>query len=135
MYASNSDDFTTAATTGLTGTTAADGTATFGSIRYSDHARGDGISNASPAYQYYWLVETTAPAGHELLPDAIPFQLTDANSSDFTVGVTVENVPVNGGFTLPLTGGSFATFLFYVVGLLLVAGAIVLIMRTRRLQG
>lgn len=135
VYASNSNDFASATTTGLAGTTAADGTATIGSIRYSDHARGDGISDASPVYQYYWLVETAAPAGHELLPDAIPFQLTDANSSGFTVGVSVENVPVNGGFTLPLTGGTFATFLFSVVGALLVAGAILLLVHSRRRLG
>jgi len=135
VYASNSDDFATAATTGLTGTTAADGTTTIGSIRYSDHALGDGISSASPAYQYYWLVETVAPAGHELLPDAVPFQLTDGNSTDFTVGLSIENVPTNGGFNLPLTGGPLATVLFYVVGGLFAVGAVLMILRTRRVHG
>lgn len=135
VYASNSNDFATAATTGLTGTTAADGTTTIGSIRYSDHALGDGISTSSPAYEYYWLVETVAPAGHELLPDAVPFQLTEGNSTDFTVGVSVENVPTNGGFTLPLTGGTFATVVFYLIGGLLAVGAVLLILRTRRVHG
>lgn len=132
VFASHTNEYGTATTTGLTGTTDADGIATIAGIRYSDFAGGAVIGTTDPAYAYYWLVETRAPDGFELLPEAVPFQITSANANDNFVDVTVENVPTNGGFELPLTGGSVPTFVFYGAGALLIIGSAILIVRARR---
>jgi fimbrial isopeptide formation D2 family protein len=107
-------------------TVAADGTVTISGLRYSDFANGATVAPGAPGYQSYWLVETKAPTGYELLADPIKFDVTAATS---TVGVdlTVKNVPSNAGFQLPFTGGSGRTVV-YVIGILLIlaAGAVVI---------
>lgn len=132
VYASHTNDYGTASTTGLAGTTNADGSATITGLRYSDFAEGAAIGTTDPAYAYYWLVETRAPNGFELLPEPVPFQITSGNANDDIVDVTIENVPTNGGFELPLTGGTVPTLVIYAAGAMLIVGAVFLLARARR---
>lgn len=113
-------------------TTAADGTLTLSGLRYSDWADGSEITDPA-AFQKYYLVEVQAPAGYELLAEPIEFTVTAATTAA-GVDLQVENVPANGGFKLPLTGGS-GTALLYAAGALLVAGAVVLLLNSRRRAG
>lgn len=111
-------------------TVAADGTLTISGLRYSDWANGAAVLPGSADYRTYYLVETTAPEGYELLAEPISFLI---NSASTTVGVDLEvkNIPSNGGFELPLTGG-VGTGLLYAAGALLVTGAGLLLVRSRR---
>ncbi|MEV4953121.1 SpaH/EbpB family LPXTG-anchored major pilin [Paenarthrobacter nitroguajacolicus] len=111
-------------------TVAADGTLTISGLRYSDWADGAAVAPGSADYRTYYLVETTAPAGYELLAEPISFLI---NSASTTVGIdlSVKNIPSNGGFELPLTGG-VGTGLLYAAGALLVVGAGLLFVRNRK---
>ncbi|WP_237687279.1 SpaH/EbpB family LPXTG-anchored major pilin [Arthrobacter sunyaminii] len=113
-------------------TTAADGTLTLSGLRYSNWADGREITDAA-AFQKYYLVEVEAPAGYELLAQPIEFTVTAATTAA-GVDLQVENVPSNGGFKLPLTGGS-GTALLYAAGVLLVGGAAALLLNSRRRAG
>ncbi|MET4541807.1 fimbrial isopeptide formation D2 family protein/LPXTG-motif cell wall-anchored protein [Arthrobacter bambusae] len=111
-------------------TVAADGTLTISGLRYSDWANGAAVAPGSADYRTYYLVETTAPSGYELLAEPVSF-LVDAATTTVGIDLEVKNVPSNGGFELPLTGG-VGTGLLYAAGLLLIAGASLLFVRTRR---
>ena len=102
----------------------------------------------------YYLKETKAPAGYNLLKDPITIVITATvtdtedkqeltalaitangdngtpNVTNGTVGITVEN---NSGATLPETGG-MGTTLFYVFGAILMVGAAVLLVTKRRMN-
>ncbi|OAN39204.1 SpaH/EbpB family LPXTG-anchored major pilin [Microbacterium sp. H83] len=118
----------------LAGTTdfavAADGTVTISGLRYSDWADNAAVAPGEDGYQSYWLAETVAPDGFELLAAPIEFTVTAASTA-VGVDLQVVNVPSNAGFTLPLTGGT-GTTLFLAGGVLLLAGALLLAVRSRR---
>ena len=93
----------------------------------------------------YYLYETKAPAGHNLLSEPVHFKISadynedgsNYNSVTVTVGEDAAsntlstNVVNRSGVTLPETGG-VGTTIFYVLGGLLVVGAgVVLITRKR----
>lgn len=102
----------------------------------------------------YYLHETEAPAGYNLLKDRITVVITatvtdtedkqeltalvvtandkagTSNVQDGTVGITVEN---NSGATLPETGG-MGTTMFYIFGAILMVGAAVLLITKRRMN-
>lgn len=123
-----------------TATSATDGTVDLGALVRSDWQNGASVPDMAN-YRVYWLVETKAPAGYELLAQPVPFIVTDAglvgvtlNSSGVVTGVddlltNVVNVETNAGFTLPLTGGTGTLFLT-VGGVALLA--IVLVVARRR---
>lgn len=111
-------------------TVAADGTLTISGLRYSDWANGAAVAPGSPDYRTYYLVETTAPAGYELLAEPISFLINQATTA-VGIDLEVKNIPSNGGFELPHTGG-VGTGLLYAAGALLVAGAALLLFRSRR---
>lgn len=135
VYASQDDAEAGTNPISLGGTTTftagADGTLTIAGLRYSDYANGTTVAPGDPGYQSYWLVETKAPSGYELLADPIEFEITAATS---TVGtdLTVENVPSNAGFELPFTGGAGRTTVYVVGVLLLLAAAGIIVMNRRR---
>ncbi|OFI39495.1 fimbrial protein [Arthrobacter sp. SW1] len=106
-------------------TVAADGTLTISGLRYSDFANDGTVTPRN-----YYLVETTAPDGYELLAEPIAFQV-NATTTVAGVDLNVTNTPSNAGFQLPLTGGA-GTGLLYVAGGLIVAGAGLLFFRSRR---
>ncbi|SEF12998.1 hypothetical protein SAMN04489740_4315 [Arthrobacter alpinus] len=111
-------------------TVGANGQLTIMGLRYSDFADGVALVPGDANYRTYYLVETVAPSGCELLAEPISFLV---NSATTAVGVDlqVKNVPSNSGFELPFTGGP-GTSLLYGGGILLLAGAALLLVRNRR---
>lgn len=110
-------------------TTDASGNLVIAGLRYSNWANGAEVSPGDPGYQTYWLVETTAPAGYELL--AQPVETTVTSSDPAVVTVTIDNVPHNAGFELPLTGG-MGTLALTAGGVLVLAGTGLFMARGRR---
>lgn len=53
----------------------------------------------------YYLVETQAPSGYNLLKDAVPVNFTDTDV-EATAGVYTVEVPNSSGIQLPITGGT-----------------------------
>lgn len=84
------------------------------------------------AYLSYWLVETKAPDGYNLLdkPVEVDFKDKDTSHADnsYTVSYTIENT---NEFVLPLTGGA-GTMLLTVAGVALVGGGIVALLLSRK---
>ena len=92
------------------------GAATFGGL-----ANGD-----------YYLVETKAPAGYNQLTE--PYKVTVAGSDTDTAKLSVTaKVANNTGALLPSTGG-MGTTVFYVLGFVLVMGAVVLLVTKKRMS-
>ena len=95
---------------------------------------------------HYKLVETATPPGYNSIDD-IEFDITPAADGDLddvsvtnlsltaddTAGSLTGNVVNNQGVTLPSTGG-MGTTVFYIVGGLLVAGALVLLIVKKRMN-
>lgn len=98
-------------------TTASDGTAMFENIA-------NGI---------YYLVETEAPAGYNLLTAPVKVEVTAVKNTE---GTAVADIPAqvenSTGSALPSTGG-MGTTLFYVIGGLMMAGAAVLLVTKKRM--
>lgn len=74
------------------------------------------------AYGTYYLVETKAPAGYNMLPTPVEMVIDAASYTDAEV-VTIYNAA---GFQLPSTGGE-GTTMFMVVGGVIIAAAMMLI--------
>lgn len=106
------------ADTGAVGTSApsnGSGGVVIRDIRVSDFENNAVLTLANQ--RVYWLAETTAPAGFELLAEAIPVVLNSdgtlhrvttwsGSTPTATAPLTaVTNVPANAGLNLPLTGG------------------------------
>jgi len=109
-------------------TTNADGQVVIDGLRYSSWE--DGVQ--LDPMRGYWLLEVKAPAGYELLTAPVEFFVTGQVSE--TINLTVENVPHNAGFDLPLTGGAGTTWLT-IAGLLVLVAAGALLARSRRQAG
>lgn len=80
-------------------------------------------------YDYY-LVETQAPSGYNILTNAVKVNFTDAEV-EATAGVYTVKVPNSAGITLPITGGA-GTVLFTVIGIAFMAGAVILFVISRK---
>lgn len=80
-------------------------------------------------YDYY-LVETKAPSGYNILADAVKVNFTDADV-EATNGVYTVEVPNSSGITLPITGGE-GIVLFSVIGIVFMGGAVFLFIMTRK---
>ena len=80
-------------------------------------------------YDYY-LVETQAPSGYNLLDNAVKVNFTDAEV-EATAGIYTVEVPNSSGIKLPITGGT-GTVIFTVVGIALMVGAVVLLVVSRK---
>ena len=74
-------------------------------------------------YDYY-LVETQAPSGYNILDNAVKVNFTDADV-EATAGVYTVQVPNSSGIKLPITGGT-GTVIFTIIGIALMVGAVVL---------
>lgn len=100
------------------GITGADGTLTF--AKYE----ANGVK-----YDYY-LVETKAPSGYNLLTNAVKVNFTDTQV-EATAGIYTVDVENNSGIQLPVTGGT-GTVIFTVIGIALMVGAVVLLVFSRK---
>lgn len=107
-------------------TTTADGSVRIEGLRYSYFANGE-VDNEGPLAQKYWLVETKALEGHQLLAEPIEFEVTSFDGSNV---YTVTNSANTNGFVLPLTGGT-GTALLTLLGVILL-GVVLFVARTRR---
>lgn len=84
----------------------------------------------------YYLLETEAPVGYNLLADAIAVVIEDTadNKADApNVEIPYTEVENNTGFELPSTGG-MGTTLFYLVGGMMVVAAGVLLVTKKRME-
>ena len=80
-------------------------------------------------YDYY-LVETQAPSGYNILNNAAKVNFTDADVAA-TAGIYTVQVPNNSGIQLPITGGT-GTVIFTIIGIALMVGAVVLFVVSRK---
>ena len=80
-------------------------------------------------YDYY-LVETQAPSGYNLLADAVKVNFTDTEVAT-TAGIYTVQVPNKSGIQLPITGGT-GTVIFTIIGIALMVGAVVLFVVSRK---
>ena len=80
-------------------------------------------------YDYY-LVETQAPSGYNILDNAVRVNFTDADV-EATDGVYTVKVPNSSGIQLPITGGT-GTVIFTIIGIALMVGAFVLFVVSRK---
>lgn len=78
----------------------------------------------------YYLVETQAPSGYNLLDNAVAVNFTDA-AVEATAGIYTVDVENSDGFQLPITGGT-GTVIFTVIGIVLMGGAVVLFVVSRK---
>jgi fimbrial isopeptide formation D2 family protein/LPXTG-motif cell wall-anchored protein len=79
----------------------------------------------------YTLVETTVPGGYNKAPDKT-VTIDPAKENNWTTELTVESTVTNNqGTELPSTGG-IGTTIFYIVGGVMVAGAVVFLLTKRR---
>lgn len=83
----------------------------------------------------YYLEETAAPAGYNLLDKPVKVIVNGANATveDPSALTVTEKVANNTGSTLPETGG-MGTTIFYVLGSVLVLGAVVLLVTKKRMS-
>ena len=80
-------------------------------------------------YDYY-LVETQAPSGYNILDNAVKVNFTDTEV-EATNGVYTVEVPNSSGIKLPITGGT-GTVIFTIIGIALMVGAVVLFVVSRK---
>ena len=80
-------------------------------------------------YDYY-LVETQAPSGYNILDNAVKVNFTDTDV-EATAGVYTVKVPNSSGIQLPITGGT-GTVIFTIIGIALMVGAVVLFVVSRK---
>lgn len=83
----------------------------------------------STNYDYY-LVETAAPSGYNILDNAVKVNFTDAEVAA-TSGVYTVDVPNRSGIKLPITGGT-GTAIFTVIGIGLMVVAVLLFVFARK---
>lgn len=113
-----------------TGTSDATGKVTIPGLETSDFYNGAPQTNL----QYYCLVETKAPTGYNLNPQAVSFSILQATATASVpalVPVTVNDQLANLGNSLPLTGGEGVTALS-IGGVLLVGGGLAYYLVTSR---
>ncbi len=81
----------------------------------------------------YYLVETQAPTGYALPPNAIEITINPAGNGnvDDNGHVTVKIPNGTNNFSLPITGEA-GTILFTVIGIALMAGAVALFLRSKK---
>ena len=80
-------------------------------------------------YDYY-LVETQAPSGYNILDNAVKVNFTDTEV-EATAGVYTVKVSNSSGILLPITGGT-GTVIFTIIGIALMVGAVVLFVVSRK---
>jgi len=105
-----------------------DGLVRISGLRYTNWAAND-IARDPEARHTYWVAETKAPSGYELLAEPLEIEV-DAAQQTVSAATRVENAPHNIGFRLPLTGAG-GTWLFTGGGILLAGIGLLLASRRR----
>lgn len=85
---------------------------------------------ANGTHYTYYLVETQAPHGYNILAEAVKVNFTDTDVKA-TDGVYTVEVPNSSGITLPITGGE-GIVIFTVIGIVLMVGAVILFVIFRK---
>lgn len=85
---------------------------------------------ANGTHYTYYLVETQAPHGYNILAEAVKVNFTDTDV-EATDGVYTVKVPNSSGITLPITGGE-GIVIFTVIGIVLMVGAVILFVIFRK---
>ena len=80
-------------------------------------------------YNYY-LVETQAPSGYNILDNAVKVNFTDAEVAG-TNGIYTVEIANTSGIQLPITGGT-GTVIFTIIGIALMVGAVMLFVVSRK---
>ena len=114
----------------MTGTEVPDGAATFVTPE-SGKLDIDGLDLGT-----YYLRETKAPEGYNLLADPIEIKIEDTavdGAAAPIVEIPVQHVENSSGIELPSTGG-IGTTIFYTLGGLLAVGAVVLLVTKKRMH-
>lgn len=121
-------------------TSSSDFATTYGATVLTTNASGE-INVSGLDEGPYKLIETKAPAGYNKL--TAPRDLVITTTGDYsqiataltsgTNGITEVNVQNNAGTVLPSTGG-IGTTLFYIIGGLLVVGAVVVLIVRKRMD-
>ena len=78
----------------------------------------------------YYLVETKAPTGYNLLSNAVEVHFTDAEVAG-TNGIYTVEIENTSGIQLPITGGT-GTVIFTIIGIALMVGAVMLFVVSRK---
>ncbi len=102
-------------------------------LRFSNFADGVDVAVGEPNYRSYWIVETKAPKGYEMLVEPIEVHVKSVSTT--VVTDVIKNVPKNAGFKLPLTGASGASSIIMVAGLLLLVVGTSAVVVSRRKRG
>lgn len=127
LYYGASSDFK-AATQIRTGATGKNGELPFDGLRYSAFANGASVDKSADGYAHYWLVETKAPAGYELLPQ--PIEVSVDSQLAAAQAISVVNTPSHGGGMLPRTG-STGFWVLVGAGVLMLVGSGLMVARAR----
>lgn len=133
LFASNTNDFSTATKLDVCSSgcvSDSNGEITVDALRYSGFANNAAVSNTNSNFAHYWLVETKAPVGFELLPEPVYFTVDSDSAS--AVALVVVNVPHNGGFDLPLTGENGIAILIAAGVAVLALGATAAVVTSRK---
>ncbi|WP_438788218.1 SpaH/EbpB family LPXTG-anchored major pilin [Enterococcus sp. DIV0756] len=85
-------------------------------------------TGSTKKYEEYYLIETLAPEGYNLLDEPEKVQFADGVDDQTVLSKAIEN---RRGFTLPKTGG-IGTILLVVVGIVLIGLAIILTMNKKK---
>ncbi len=113
-----------------------------GALEFESSADGTIVINGLDSTDEYYLIETEAPDGYNKLDEPIKFTINDSTSNG-TIGyiqiaaksglVTQIEVENKTGSELPSTGGTGTTVL-YILGSVLVLGAVVLLVTKKRVN-
>ena len=92
-------------------------------------ADGQIIIRGVDADKTYWLTETEALPGYNMLTEAVQLTVTELDSADALTALA--EIPNNKGTLLPSTGGMGTTIFYIVGGVLVVAGVAYFILRRK----
>ena len=109
-------------------TTDASGNVTIEGLRYTAFYNGAVVASGDTGFQTYWLVETKALDGHQLLAE--PIEITIDGDSVTQTTQEIVNQSTSGAFVLPLTGGT-GTLLLTLGGIAILATVLIVARRRR----
>lgn len=109
--------------TGLINGVAVDGYIYFSQAELMSVLEYNDVEEFNDDHSTFYFVETEAPTNYALFGNVVSVTMGET--------VTVENVEIEESFTLPITGGS-GTLLFTIIGIVLIAGAVTLLIVSKK---